>query len=125
MMTEANQGGWAVGPSAAMELTFALAIAGRSGALSHLPADLRALADAAPAGWLAQWPEALPPGALAVVEEAAAIAGVLTEGDYSRATLAIRDLTAATALDRLAAETAPLGLAPAADLAPPTRLPDL
>jgi ArsR family transcriptional regulator len=125
METEAQPGGWAVGPSAAMEMSFALAIAGRSGVLSHLPGDLLALADSAPAGWLAQWPEALTPGSLAVVEEAAAIAGVLTEGDYSRATLAIRDLTAATALDRLVPEAAALGLTSAADLAPPASLPDL
>jgi ArsR family transcriptional regulator len=108
-----------------MELTIALAIAGRTGALSHLSADLRALAAAAPAGWLAQWPEALAPGTPAVVEEAAAIAGVLTEGDYSRATLAIRDLTTAAALERLALQAAALGLAPDAALAPPARLADL
>src|SRR5689334_3959998 len=124
-MTQAEQGGWAVGPSAAMEMSSALAIAGRRGVLSHLPGDLLALADAAPADWLAQWPEALPPASLAVVEEAAAIARVLTEGDYSRATLAIRDLTAATALEHLAGEAAALGLAAAADLAPPARLTDL
>jgi hypothetical protein len=93
--------------------------------LSHLPGDLPALADAAPADWLAQWPEALTPGSLAVVEEAAAIAGVLTEGDYSRATLAVRDLTIAAALERLAPEAATLGLAPDAGLAPPARLTDL
>jgi DNA-binding transcriptional ArsR family regulator len=61
---------------------------------------------------------------IAILEEAAALAGTLAVGDYGEATLAIRELTSEAALDRLAARAAP-GLAPDPALPMPQRLADL
>ena len=58
------------------------------------------------------------------LEPAAYLAGVFMEGDYSRATLAMRELTAETALERLRAPGQALGAPPDAELPLEPRLAD-
>ncbi len=116
--------GWRIGQSAAIELDYALGLA--SGL--PLPIKLDAAGTTAlagvPAEWRAQWPELLgePRRNVTLLEDAAALAGTLTVGDYPQATLAIRELTAAQALQRLAPEAAAQGLEPDPALPLPKRL---
>ena len=66
-----------------------------------------------------------PRGQISILEPAAYLAGALLTGDYSQATLAIRDLTVDQALERLAGPAARQGLFPAEHLAPAEQLADL
>ena len=93
-------GGWLVGESIAAELDMALTGAGGYLMGDDLPTDIAAFLASIPDDWLADWPQFL--GArrrlVDVLQQAAFLAGVLTESDYSRATLAIRELDCRTAL---------------------------
>jgi len=64
-------------------------------------------------------------GFYSILESGAFLAGVLTESDYSQATLAIRGLSLGTAFERLAGQAASLGIESQADLAPVAQLVDL
>jgi DNA-binding transcriptional ArsR family regulator len=92
-----------------------------------LPEEIAALARTVPADWLEQWPGFLgePRDSVSVLSNAADLAGVLLEEDYSRATLAIRELTQADALAGLAARVEGQGLLPDPALPPAERLADL
>lgn len=125
---KANGPGWSVGPSIVHELDMALGIV--MGADSELRRAFRIpkLEETLPADWAAQWPEMLgevPREWLGILSNAAHLAGVELEADYSRATLAIRELTLEAALETAVQELAPLGLAPDPGLPPAERLVDL
>lgn len=122
-----GSGGWQVGQSAAQEVALALAVVGNEGTLSGLSEEMRALLHSVPSDWLAQWPEMLGDtrsGGL-VLEALAEVAGVLLEPDYSRATLAMRELTLDAALGRVQRKARERGLAGAAGLSPAEQFADL
>lgn len=118
--TGVENAGWTIGQSAALELDVALTAIGGYFVAGGLPEDFTVMLQALPAGWRAEWAELLDnsKGLLSLLEPAAYLAGVLLEADYSRATLAIRELTVEAALERLAepagrwAVTAGSGLSP-------------
>jgi ArsR family transcriptional regulator len=119
--------GWVVGQSAAQEVALALAVVGNEGTLSRLSEEMAALLHSVPPDWLAQWPAMLGDTRRGgpVLEALADLAGVLLERDYSRATLAMRELTLPAALERVQAQAAVRGLAADAALAPAAQLVDL
>ncbi len=118
---------WSVGQSAAVELDVALGWASGLLPASTRSEEIMAVLAGIPADWRAGWPEMLgaPRRSVQVLEEAAAWAGTLGVGDYREATLAIRELTGAEALERLAAQAGPAGIAPDPALPLPERLADL
>jgi len=118
---------WAVGQSAAIELDLALAMAGGLPPRPPLGEEIMAALDSIPPDWRARWSEMLgqPRRSVSLLEDAAALAGTLGAGEYAEATLAIRELTSAEALDRLAAQAAEVGLAPDLSLPLAERLADL
>jgi DNA-binding transcriptional ArsR family regulator len=80
-----------------------------------------------PEAWRAQWPE-LVGGAqrwVSLLADIAVLAGVLDDEDYSRATLAMRELTLPDALTALVRQVAPLGLRPDPGMAPTEQFTDL
>ena len=91
--------GWRVAEVIAMELETALAVA----ALRYPGFEMPELTQRVPADWLAEFPDYL--GAeerfVTPLSLAAEGAGVLLEGDYQVATLAIRETTCDEAVDRL------------------------
>ena len=95
--------GWAVGRSIAMELDEALTAVGGFHAPAALPAEVIALIRLLPADWRQEWPRMLgeAKAPVSVLTTAAYLAGTLADGDYSRATLAIRELDAGEAAARL------------------------
>jgi ArsR family transcriptional regulator len=97
---QSGGGGWVVGSSIAGELDMALTAVGGYFVGQKLPADLGTFTDSIPQDWLADWSLFLGPRRrmVSVLEQAAFLAGVLVEDDYSRATLAMRQLDASTAL---------------------------
>ncbi len=119
--------GWLVGQSIATELNVALTAMTGGFPLSGFPPELSEMVASAPADWLLEGAELLGEvhGFVSILSDLASLAGVLLEGDYSRATLAMRELAAGPALERLAAKAAPFGLAPADGLPPATALVDL
>jgi DNA-binding transcriptional ArsR family regulator len=104
-VAEVGAGGWLVGESIAAELDMALTSAGGYLMGGDLPPDIAAFLASVPDDWLAEWPQFLGGRRrlVDVLEQAAFLAGVLTESDYSRATLAIRELDSGTALETLRA----------------------
>jgi ArsR family transcriptional regulator len=121
---EEHEAGWVVGQSAAQELALALAVAGNEGMLSSLSQEMAAFLQSLPPDWLAQWPAMLGDARSGgvVLEALAEMAGVLLEPDYSRATLAMRELTLPAALARVQAQGAARGLAVDPALAPAEQL---
>lgn len=104
-VSEAGIGGWVVGESITAELDMALTGAGGYLMGGDLPPDIAAFLGSLPDDWLADWPQFLggKRRLVDVLEQAAFLAGVLTETDYSLATLAIRELDSRTALGTLRA----------------------
>jgi DNA-binding transcriptional ArsR family regulator len=116
-----SPGGWSLVQSIAAELDVALGAI--SGAQTGL-AVARLTQESVPADWQAAWSELMGrprpwPGVLGTL---ASLAAVEDESDYSKATLAMRELTLAEALERAAAHYAPYGLAPDLTLEPAQRL---
>jgi DNA-binding transcriptional ArsR family regulator len=98
-------GGWTVGESIAAELDMALTGAGGYLMGEDLPPDIVAFLAAIPDDWLTDWPLFLGGRRrlVNVLEQAAFLAGAVTQSDYSRATLAMRELDGRTALEALRA----------------------
>jgi DNA-binding transcriptional ArsR family regulator len=118
---------WSIGPSIAEELDFALyAVLGRFQP-GELPAEYGSLILSVPEGWHAELTALLgsPAGSHGAIEPAAYLADALLGDDYSQVTLAIRELTAAAALNRLSARAAEMGIFPNVDLPTEARLVDL
>lgn len=119
-----SQGGWSLVQSIASELDAVLGVT--SGAQEILKIAHPVL-ESIPAEWRAQWPELMgrPRPWPAVLGIMALFAGVDFEVDYSRATLAMRELTLPVALERAEAYYQEYGLKPDATLPPDERLIDL
>ena len=125
--SETASTGWQVGQSIATELDVALTAMTGGFPLGGVLPELSELVLSAPADWLAEGAGLLGDvkGFVSILSHLASLAGVLQEGDYSRATLAMRELAASPALERLAAKAAPFGLAPAEGQSPAAALVDL
>lgn len=97
-MTEER--GWVVTRSIAQELDIALSLCSGYERAVRLPDEAVALIATLPAEWTSQWQELLgaPRTWIGVLTMMATLSGVLPEADYSRATLAIRELTLEAAL---------------------------
>jgi DNA-binding transcriptional ArsR family regulator len=122
-----NQTQWTIGASIAEELDYAIyAVRGRFAA-GEMPTTQADLLRTVPESWRGELAALLgdPSGAHGVVEPGAFLAGVLLDDDYSRVTLAIRELSAETALARLVAASAGFDLEPRTDLPLEPRLADL
>jgi DNA-binding transcriptional ArsR family regulator len=118
---------WSIGPSISEELDFALyAVLGRFKP-GELPTEYGNLVLAVPESWRAELVALLgsPSGSHGVIGEAAYLAGVVIGDDYSQVTLAIRELTIETALERLSQPAAEMGIAADPSLPPEARLIDL
>lgn len=98
-----NEAGWTIGESIAMELDAALSIAGGYLWPGELRTESLGWLHALPADWQEQWPEFLGGlgGFVSLLETLAYLAGVILENDYSRATLAMREISAETAASRI------------------------
>lgn len=117
-------GAWAISRSMAIELDVALSVIQGGFAVGGLPEDVVALLQSLPSDWRDDLSEMLGGSRrlLSILETAAALAGVLLEGSYHDATLAIRDLSLDEALVRAAELAAGYGLAPDLALHPAERL---
>jgi DNA-binding transcriptional ArsR family regulator len=104
---------WEVGTSIALELDEALTAATGQYAIGGLPEEMAGLIRAIPSDWLAEWRQMMGEsrGAISLLSTAAGLAGVLREDDYSRMTMAARELTAEAALARAVAGAAVEGVA--------------
>jgi DNA-binding transcriptional ArsR family regulator len=125
--TPPTQTHWSIGTSIAEELDYALyAVRGRFMA-GELPAEYGALLHAVPESWRAELVALLgdASGTHGVIEPIAYLAGVLLDDDYSRVTLAIRELTAESAVELLRAAAEDLGISSRGDLPMEPRLADL
>jgi DNA-binding transcriptional ArsR family regulator len=118
---------WTIGASIAEELDYAIYIIRGRFLTGEMPAEHAALLRAVPEDWRGELAALLgePAGAHGVIEPGAFLAGVLLDDDYSRVTLAIREMTAETALARLCAASEGLDLEARADLPLEPRLADL
>lgn len=122
-----QQWGWKVGRSIALELDVALSAFGGIVTDKELSGQAGELIAGVPEAWRAQWPELVgtPHRWVSMLGEVAVLAGVLEEEDYSRASLAMRELTLEGALAALVRQVAPLGLHPDSKLPPAEQLADL
>jgi DNA-binding transcriptional ArsR family regulator len=114
--------GWSVGPSIATELDAALSFLtdfAESGS-RDLPEELMEALQRVPKDWLSEAPEMLGGATrwIFLLTHLASLTGMLREADYAKATLAIRSMTLADALERQQARAAQLSLEPAT-AAPP------
>ena len=122
-----SSAGWRIGESICLELDFALSAITGHFEDAILPEDLFAFLQSLPPDWKTEL-RALIGGSrrfYSILESGAFLAGVLTGNDYSQATLAIRELSLGTALERLAGQAASLGIEPQVDLSPVPQLVDL
>lgn len=123
----AQQWGWKVGRSIALELDVALSAFGGIVTNEELSGQAGELIAGVPEAWRAQWPDLVgtPHPWVSMLADVAVLAGVLDEEDYSRATLAMRELTLAGALAAMVQQAEPLGLRPDPALTPAEQLADL
>lgn len=122
----APQPQWLVGQSMPMELDAAFwTIREHAGQPpAHVPDHLLDLLQRIPETWYDALPTFLADGAgpLGMLEYLALLAGVIAEPDYSRATLAMRQMTLAAAAGRLREEAAAAGLSTEAEGEPAGQL---
>jgi DNA-binding transcriptional ArsR family regulator len=108
-----SQAGWEVGQSIAMEIDLALAVVGgRSDFGSDLSQYFSSLKLSIPANWLEEYKGMVGEthGLRPILEPAAILAGVLLEEDYTRATMAVRELTVEEALIHMEERARPYNL---------------
>lgn len=119
--------GWRVGQSIASELDTALTLITDTTQPDLLPDYLASLWQAVPADWRVEITGLLGQehGAVNLISEAAAWAGVLFDDDYARVTLAVRALTAAAAQEAIAPAAAARGETADGTLPPGEQLVDL
>ena len=120
-MTKAQhheRGGWQVGQSIALELDVALYAAGEYFIGANLSDEVMAFFQSIGSDWQEEYRALVGESRnfLAVLEPAAQLAGLLFESDYSRVTLAIREMSIETALDQVKRASAQMGLAADASL---------
>lgn len=118
--------GWTVGQSIATELDVALAAIGGGFPLPATSSEFQALHNSVSEDWLADWSLFLDdPSSVSVLGFLSGLTETKTEADYGRATLTLRELTAESALARLAQQAARLDLTPDPGLSAPEALADL
>jgi DNA-binding transcriptional ArsR family regulator len=119
-----NLGGWAIGPSIAMEVDVVLSVVQGYFAIGGLPEDALALLQALPADWLDEAPHLLGETShiVSLVGRTADLVGLAQEGDYGRVTMAVREMTVDQALARLSDRAQSYGLEPDTSLPPAERL---
>ncbi|MFZ5817193.1 MAG: ArsR/SmtB family transcription factor [Bacillota bacterium] len=124
-----DHAGWSVGPSIVLEMEIALNLltAPLAEREQELPDEVREILRQIPADWREEGRELLGPPRrwISPLMVLVSLAGVLREADYSKATLAIRSMTLADALERGTAMAARLGVLPDQWLPPAERLADL
>jgi DNA-binding transcriptional ArsR family regulator len=115
-----NQAGWKISQSIALELDAALAIGNGHLVAARMSPEFEELIHVVPTDWKSEWNELQ--GSLnwfhAVMEYAAVLSGVLDEGDYTRATMVMRQTTPESALNRLIQLTSELNLNVESGLSP-------
>ncbi|MBC8161527.1 MAG: winged helix-turn-helix transcriptional regulator [Roseiflexaceae bacterium] len=117
------QYGWELVESAALELDIAISLACRGVPSAFVGPEVQVLVDQA-ATWATAWLELIGPQKswLAVCEPLAALAGVVTERDYSRASRAMRGLSIEQALAQVQSAVRERGLPPVAEGTPAEQL---
>jgi DNA-binding transcriptional ArsR family regulator len=129
MMDELQEarGGWWIGESIALEMDIALTAAGGYFATGGLSEDVVAMLQTIPDDWQAEWPELMGDfkGIRSVLGYAAYLADSIMDSDYSRATLAIRELTVEEALNRVQRDAQKFGLNTVKGLPPAEQLVDV
>lgn len=122
-----DQVGWFIGRSIASELDVAISFVCGKKALGELPEDFFSLMKALPAEWRDEYVNLLgePKPFSIILEPAAILANVLDEEDYSKATLAMRELSIETALAHLTEQCVAYNLQPDPNLLVHERLVDL
>jgi DNA-binding transcriptional ArsR family regulator len=107
-----NLAGWKISRSIALELDAALAIVSGNLVAARTTPEFEELIKAIPPDWKSEWDELQ--SSLnwynAVLEIAAILSSVLDEGDYSLATMVIRQTTPEAAMERLVQLTSDLNL---------------
>jgi DNA-binding transcriptional ArsR family regulator len=103
MKNEDTQYGWGITRSIALELDAALAIASGYLVSARVTPELMSLHRSVPEDWRKEWLTIQQPVNWfnAVMEYSALLSGVLEEGDYSRATMMIRETTPDQAINYL------------------------
>jgi len=98
-----SNSGWKITRSITMELDAALGIAGGSFLAGSITPNTQYLHQSVSSEWIEDWNTFFHPmdWFCSILETSAILAGVLDESDYSRATMAIRQLTPETALANL------------------------
>jgi DNA-binding transcriptional ArsR family regulator len=126
-VTDQQQPGWRVGRSIALELDCAVSVFGLPPAEREIPSQAAPVVAAVPDDWQAEWPELMGHRRrwVSTLADMAHLAGVLEEEDYSRATLAMREMTLETALEAIVRSSARLGLEPDRRLPPLEQMVDL
>jgi DNA-binding transcriptional ArsR family regulator len=119
--------GWTVGQSIALELDAAIAIISGSVFQGGSLRDFNPLIQSIPQNWLDELNVLLfeAKGFRATLEILAILADVLLESDYSRATIAMRELTLPASMNRLVKLAASLNLHPDLNLPQEEQLVDL
>ncbi len=107
-----ENGGWRIGQSIALELDVALMTASEFFIGANLSDEVLAFFQSVSSDWQKEYQELVGESRnfLAVLETAAYLAGSLFESDYSRATLAIREMSVEEALEQVKRESAKLGV---------------
>ena len=92
---------WVIGSSVALELDFILAVVAPAKRLV-LSEDLMEFVQSIPDTWVNEWPDYLGKSRsdVSMVSTMAELAGVIYQGDYTKASLAMRELTLGEALSR-------------------------
>jgi DNA-binding transcriptional ArsR family regulator len=122
-----SSAGWRIGESICMELDLALSAITGQFEDAVLPEDLFTFLQSLPPDWKTELRALIGDsrGFYSILESGAVLADVLTESDYSQATLAIRELSVGAALERLTGQAASLGIEPQVGLSPASQLIDL
>jgi len=126
-MNNQVKGGWRIGQSIGLELDVALMSASKYFIGANLSEDMREFFQSVSSDWQEEYKALVgePKNFMAIIEPAARLAGCLFESDYSRVTLAIREMTVEKALAEFESESAGLGLEAEASLPPSERFIDL
>jgi DNA-binding transcriptional ArsR family regulator len=119
-----NAAGWSVGRSIALELDVVFTIIAGYFLSGGLPAGLMEMIQSLPEDWRAEFLLFIGDESRIIdfMDPLASLAGVIEVGDYSQATLAMRELTLSTALENLVARVSALGVPLHADLPADERL---
>lgn len=128
MPQDQQRAGWTVGRSIAMELDVAMTIIAGSMVTGKKSEEVyMAFMQDIPKIWLEELNTMIGKQKRwrSILEQIAMLSGVITEGDYSRATMTMRELNLATAFERMVAAAAHFNISPDLTLMPTQKLIDL